>query len=115
MKWCRFEFGGKTAFGIVEDAEVIPVRGSPFEGYVRTAERVSLDSVRLLVPVVPGTFFCAGMNYAGHVREVAAKTGQSPNLPSRAEIGYRANSALIAHGENIVKPDRKSTRLNSSH
>lgn len=104
MKWCRFEFGGKTAFGIVEDAEVIPVRGSPFEGYVRTAERVSLDSVRLLVPVVPGTFFCAGMNYAGHVREVAAKTGQSPNLPSRAEIGYRANSALIAHGENIVKP-----------
>ena len=104
MKWCRFEASGKTAFGIVEDDSVVPVRGSPFEGYERTAERLALDAVRLLVPVVPGTFFCAGLNYAGHIREVAAKIGESPKLPERAEIGYRANNALIAHGENIVKP-----------
>ncbi len=104
MKWCRFEAAGKTAYGIVEDEVVIPVRGSPFDGYVRSAERLALDSVRLLVPVVPGTFFCAGLNYAGHIREVAAQIGELPKLPARAEIGYRANSALIAHGESIVKP-----------
>ena len=104
MKWCRFESAGKTAYGIVEDDSVVPVRGTPFEGYERSAERLHLGSVRLLVPVVPGTFFCAGLNYAGHIREVAAKIGESPNLPTRAEIGYRANSALIAHGENIIKP-----------
>ena len=62
MKWCRFEASGKTALGIVEDDSVVPVRGSPFEGYERTAERLALDAVRLLVPVVPGTFFCAGLS-----------------------------------------------------
>ena len=34
----------------------------------------------------------------------AAKRGIAPVFPTRPDIGYRANSALIAHGENIVKP-----------
>lgn len=102
--WCRFRAAGKIAYGIVEDNHVIPVQGSPFEGHVRSAERLALADVKLLVPVVPGTFFCAGMNYAQHVTEVAAKVGMPPSLPTRAEIGYRANSALIAHDEDIVKP-----------
>lgn len=104
VKWCRFEAAGRVSYGIVEGASVIPVRGSPFTGHERSAERLALDAVKLLVPVVPGTFFCAGLNYAGHIREVAEKIGEKPNLPTRAEIGYRANSALIAHGDDIVKP-----------
>lgn len=103
-KWCRFEAAGKTAFGMVEGDRVTAVRGSPFSGYERSDETLALSAVKLLVPTVPGTFFCAGLNYAGHIREVAEKIGEQPNLPSRAEIGYRANNALIAHGENIVKP-----------
>jgi len=41
----------------------------------------------------------AGLNYAEHVIEAARKRGQEPNLPQAADIGYRANNALIAHGE----------------
>ncbi len=44
------------------------------------------------------------MNYPEHVREVAAKLGQTPALPTQADIGYRANNALTAHGETIVIP-----------
>ena len=36
--------------------------------------------------------------------EAAKKRGQEPNLPPNADIGYRANNALIAHGEDIVIP-----------
>ena len=59
--------------------------------------------LRLLPPVVPGTFFCAGLNYAGHAARAAA-AGQAHAVPSRPEVGYRANSALIGPGEPIVRP-----------
>lgn len=104
MIWCRFEANGRIAYGIVEGDRVIPVAGSPFGDYTRGAESLALDTVKLLVPVVPGTFYCAGINYADHVHKMAARRGQEPKLPQRAEIGYRANSALVAHGEAIVKP-----------
>jgi 2-keto-4-pentenoate hydratase/2-oxohepta-3-ene-1,7-dioic acid hydratase in catechol pathway len=53
---------------------------------------------------VPSTFFCVGVNYADHVRRMAEKRGKQPEFPTQPDIGYRANNALIAHEENIVKP-----------
>jgi 2-keto-4-pentenoate hydratase/2-oxohepta-3-ene-1,7-dioic acid hydratase in catechol pathway len=35
---------------------------------------------------------------------MAKKRGEEPNIPPNADIGYRANNALIAHNENIVIP-----------
>jgi 2-keto-4-pentenoate hydratase/2-oxohepta-3-ene-1,7-dioic acid hydratase in catechol pathway len=80
------------------------VRGSPVEVWERTGQKLKRPVVRLLVPVSPPTFYAAGMNYPEHVREVAEKIGQKPNLPTHADIGYRANNALIAQHETIVIP-----------
>jgi len=104
MRWARIEWNGSPSYAVVEGDTVIPVRGSPLDAWERTPERLKLDAVKLLVPIVPPTFYAAGMNYPEHVREVAEKVGQKPNLPTRAEIGYRANNALIAHNEPIVIP-----------
>ena len=104
MRWARFEQNGQTGYGVVEGDIVIPVRGSPFDAWERTSTRLPLSSVKLLVPVIPPTFYAAGMNYAEHVREIAEKVGQKPNLPTQPDIGYRTNNALIAHGEPIVIP-----------
>jgi 2-keto-4-pentenoate hydratase/2-oxohepta-3-ene-1,7-dioic acid hydratase in catechol pathway len=104
MRWARFEQNGQTSYGVVEGDIVIPVRGSPFDAWERTGTRLPLSSVKLLVPVIPPTFYAAGMNYAEHVREIAEKVGQKPNLPTQPDIGYRTNNALIAHGEPIVIP-----------
>jgi 2-keto-4-pentenoate hydratase/2-oxohepta-3-ene-1,7-dioic acid hydratase in catechol pathway len=104
MRWARFEQDGTPTYGVVEGEEIIPVRGSPFDSWERTSTRLQLSDVKLLVPVVPPTFYAAGMNYLEHVREIAEKVGQKPNLPTQADIGYRANNALIAHGEAIVIP-----------
>jgi 2-keto-4-pentenoate hydratase/2-oxohepta-3-ene-1,7-dioic acid hydratase in catechol pathway len=108
MRWIRYEGDGKAVYGIVEGDQVTEVRGDPFAGYERTASRRPLSSVKLLVPVEPRTFYCAVLNYAEHVIEPARKRGQEPNLP---DIGYRANNALVAHGEPIVIPADATERV----
>ncbi len=104
MRWARFDQNGHPCYCVIEGDTVIPVRGSPFEAWERTAERLKLSETKLLVPVIPPTFYAAGMNYAEHVMEVAEKLGRKPNLPPNADAGYRTVNALIADGENIVIP-----------
>ena len=104
MRWIRYEANGTPVYGIVEDEEVTEVRGDPFAGYERTTDHRPLSSVKLLVPVEPRTFYCAVLNYRDHFIEAARKRGQEPKLPKSPDIGYRANNALVAHGEPIVIP-----------
>jgi 2-keto-4-pentenoate hydratase/2-oxohepta-3-ene-1,7-dioic acid hydratase in catechol pathway len=111
MRWVCYEVNGQPVYGILEGDAVTEVRGDPFAGYEKTATRRAFSSVKLLVPVVPRTFYCAGLNYADHVIEAARKRGQEPNLPTAADIGYRANNALIAHGEPIVIPADATERV----
>jgi 2-keto-4-pentenoate hydratase/2-oxohepta-3-ene-1,7-dioic acid hydratase in catechol pathway len=104
MKWCRFQSGNKAAYGIIEGDRVTEVSGSPFDSYTKTSNTYSLSSVKLLVPVVPPTFYAAGINYPEHVTWAARMRGEEPNLPKKADVGYRANNALIAHEEPIIVP-----------
>src|SRR5215469_16115761 len=86
MRWIRYEANGRPTYGILEGDMVTEVRGDPFAGYERTTIRHPMTSVRLMVPVEPRTFYCAGLNYAEHVIEAARKRGQEPNLPQAADI-----------------------------
>jgi len=101
MIWCRFEDAGRARYGLVEEDYVVPVTGGPFGIYKRLNRKRRLADVRWLPPVVPGTFFCAGLNYRGHAERAAY--GGHP-APSRPEIGYRANNALTGHLSPIVRP-----------
>jgi 2-keto-4-pentenoate hydratase/2-oxohepta-3-ene-1,7-dioic acid hydratase in catechol pathway len=111
MRWIRYAAEGRESYGILEGDDVVEVRGDPFAGYERLAARRKLSAVRLLVPVIPRTFYAAGLNYADHVIAVANKRGETPKLPPAADIGYRANNALIAHGEPIVVPADATERV----
>ncbi|MBI2872695.1 MAG: fumarylacetoacetate hydrolase family protein [Chloroflexi bacterium] len=104
MKIARFQRGNQVAYGVVEGDQVIELEGSPFEGIRRTRRSYPLAQVKLLVPVVPSTFYAAGVNYMDHVRRMAAITGRQASPPKAADVGYRANNALIAHEEAIVIP-----------
>ena len=105
MRWIRYEAEGTTSYGIVEGDEIEEVSGSPFGSYGQTGARRALDSVRILVPVVPRTFYCAGLNYVDHLKVADPGLGLSvADVPKYPNIGYRANNALIAHGEPIVIP-----------
>jgi 2-keto-4-pentenoate hydratase/2-oxohepta-3-ene-1,7-dioic acid hydratase in catechol pathway len=104
MIWCRFDDSGRARYGLVDGDLVVPVSGGPFGRY-RRLRRAPLRAAEIawLPPVVPGTFFCAGFNYKGHAeRAVVHGTGQA--VPTRPEIGYRANNALVGHLAPVVRP-----------
>src|SRR5690606_39025201 len=104
MIWCRFDAGEGPRYGVVEGEQVEEVDGSPFAGYREVGRNHALSAVKLLVPVIPSTFYCAGVTYRDHVIRMAAMRGEEPVFPKQADIGYRTNNALIAHGEPIVIP-----------
>ena len=101
MIWCRYEDADGPVYGLVEDGVATAVTGNPFGDYEKSERRIPVSELRLLPPVTPNTFFCAGLNYRAHA-ERAAYGGHA--IPERPEIGYRANSALTGHGSPIVRP-----------
>ena len=106
MRWINFTPPGATrpAYGILEGDRIVEVAGDPFNGHEKTARRHALADVKIDVPLIPRTFYAAGLNYVEHVLEGAKKRGETPNIPPKADIGYRAVNALIAHGEDVVIP-----------
>lgn len=104
MKWVRYQQDGRARYGILDGAQVTEVVGDPFDGYETTSITHDFAGLDLLVPVMPRTFYCVGLNYAEHASEAAKKAGTVANLPVQPDVGYRAQNALIAHGEDIVIP-----------
>ena len=97
MKWCRFTSGGTTTFGIIEGGTVTEVSGSPFDSYTVTSNIHKLSDVQLEVPVIPPTFYAAGINYPEHVTWAAQMRGQEPNLPKKADVGQCLGARWTRH------------------
>jgi 2-keto-4-pentenoate hydratase/2-oxohepta-3-ene-1,7-dioic acid hydratase in catechol pathway len=104
MIWCRFQKDKLVSYGIVEHDTIVAVEGDPFAGYRTTRDQFKLSDVKLLVPVIPGTFYAIGSNYHNHVVGRAKVKGTEPKFYDRPRVGYRANSALVATGEDVIKP-----------
>ena len=104
MRWSRFSYNGKDAFGIVEGENIIEVSGNPFENYKKTANRFGLNEVELLPPAVPKSIYCAGQNYLDHIVKSAKRKGLDPIIPQKPDFNYRAVNSLIGHGGNIIIP-----------
>jgi 2-keto-4-pentenoate hydratase/2-oxohepta-3-ene-1,7-dioic acid hydratase in catechol pathway len=111
MKWCRLRTESGPSFGIVEGDLIEIVNGTPFEKYERTSRRMEVHEAKLLPPVIPGTFYAIGSNYRGHVLKMAEAHGRSPIFYDRPRVGYRANSALIGHDDDIIKPPDASDQF----
>src|SRR6476659_6544522 len=112
MRWIRFTADGRTAYGSLDGETVSEISGEPWGAHSPTGKTHKLSAVKLEVPVIPRTFYAAGINYAAHIREMAEKRGEKPVFPEKADIGYRANNALIAHGETMVVPKDTTEKVN---
>jgi len=104
MRYARFKKDSTIACGIVERDTIKVIAGEILDEGDPTGETHALDSVQLLPPVIPETFYAAGLNYVTHIMEQAEARGAKPNIPGKPDIGYRANNALIGHNETIVIP-----------
>jgi 2-keto-4-pentenoate hydratase/2-oxohepta-3-ene-1,7-dioic acid hydratase in catechol pathway len=111
MRWVHYTAGGHTAYGILEGDTIHETVGDLFASPSRTGKTHALQAVKIEIPLIPRTFYCAGLNYVRHLTEAANKRGEVPNIPKRAEIGYRAQNALIAHDENVVIPKDATEKI----
>src|SRR4029079_14021782 len=96
----------------LEGDTIKQLSGAPWADAKPTGQTASVSGVTLEVPVVPPTFYAAGINYAAHIREMAEKRGETPKFPEKADVGYRANNALIAHDQNVVIPAHAPPKIN---
>ena len=98
MRWIRYTAKGNTApaYGILEGDRIIEVAGTPFGAFDKTQRTHKLGDVRIELPVVPPTFYAVGFNYTDHIMKVAARTGQSPNLPTQPDGPLEAYTNFMA-------------------
>ncbi|MDQ4086169.1 MAG: fumarylacetoacetate hydrolase family protein [Actinomycetota bacterium] len=104
MRIARFTTGEDPRFGVVgtgDDEGVIAVLvGDPlYQGIEPTGERVAVEDVRLLAPVIPRSkVVCVGHNYADH----AAELGN--DLPEEPLLFLKPNTSVVGPGDPISYP-----------
>lgn len=108
MRIARFSVGSEVAFGVVEgevaadQAEIAVLASHPYGPLEFSGERVPLDRVRLLAPVLPSKVLAFAKTYADHAREMG---GEPPSDPV---MFLKPSTAVIGHGDAIVLPPHSS-------
>ncbi|HCV28256.1 MAG TPA: hypothetical protein DGB32_08015 [Dehalococcoidia bacterium] len=110
MRIARFEVGRLARYGVVEGDSVVEIRGDVFGSFDTTSTSHSLSEVSLLAPVTPRQMFGPGLNFADHLHEATAITGQSEMAPT-PEPWLKAINAIINPGDNIVIPYDSTTGI----
>ncbi len=107
MKIARFSHAGAISFGVVDETEIVVLKGDPmFAGFDPTGERVSLADVTLLAPVIPRSKVVAvGKNYRAHAAEMG---GEAPAEPLLFLV---PNTAVIGPNDKIVRPTALTDRV----
>ncbi len=104
MRIARFtppkEVSASPLFGVVSGDVVEILAGDPlYAGITKTGEKVALDSVKLLAPVIPRSkVVCVGKNYADHAKEMDSAVPQQP------VIFIKPNTSVIGPDDAIVWP-----------
>jgi 2-keto-4-pentenoate hydratase/2-oxohepta-3-ene-1,7-dioic acid hydratase in catechol pathway len=104
VRIARFTNGEDPKYAVVEGedgAETLAVMsGDPlFQTVQLTGERVPLEAVRLLAPVIPRSKVVAvGRNYTDHAAELGNEVPKEPLL------FFKPNTAVIGPGDPIVLP-----------
>jgi len=104
MRIARFTTGDEPQFGVVgagdDEGVIAALVGDPlYQGVEPTGERVALDDVRLLAPVIPRSkVVCVGLNYSDHAAELGME------IPDEPLIFIKPNTSVVGPGDPISYP-----------
>ncbi|HLS26662.1 MAG TPA: fumarylacetoacetate hydrolase family protein [Beutenbergiaceae bacterium] len=101
MQIARFAHGDDPRYAVVDDGDLVVLSGDPLYTPIDpTGERVPMDSVRLLAPVIPRSKVVAiGRNYADHAAELGNE------VPERPLVFLKPNTAVVGPDDPILLPD----------
>lgn len=104
MRIARFtppkEISASPLYGIVVGEQIEILAGDPlYAGITKTGEKVPLEKVKLLAPVIPRSkVVCVGKNYADHAKEMDSA------VPEQPVIFIKPNTSVIGPDDAIVWP-----------
>jgi len=126
MKLCTFELAGAARIGIVLDEEIVdlaaaapelpremsalldagePALRAARDAAARAKNRIALDSVRLLAPILrPPKFLAIGLNYADHIAEAKLETPKFPTV-------FNKQSTCVTGPREPIHLPRVSSKL----
>ena len=101
MQIARFALGDDPRYGVVDGDDLVVLSGDPLYAEINpTGQRVPIDSVRLLAPVIPRSKVVAvGRNYAEHAAELGNEVPESPL------VFLKPNTSVIGPDDPILLPD----------
>lgn len=97
-RYVRFALDGNPTYGVLDGDEVAVISPYPFMAHEPTGQRVPLQGLRLLAPVIPSKVVCVGRNYGRH----AAELGNA--LPGEPLLFLKPSSSVIGPEEPIRHP-----------
>ncbi|UQA92926.1 fumarylacetoacetate hydrolase family protein [Streptomyces halobius] len=98
MRIARFSIDGNVGFGVVEGDELDVIKGHPFAEFERSGQKVPLDKIRLLPPVLPNKVVAIGRNYAEHAAELGTTV---PDVPVTF---FKPSTSVVGPGDPIAYP-----------
>lgn len=104
MRVARFAGDDDPRFGLIGQEDGVPtiavLKGDPlYAGFELTGQKIALEQVRLLAPVIPRSkVIGVGRNYPAHAEELGHQ------VPERPLIFLKPNTSVVGPGEPIVYP-----------
>jgi 2-keto-4-pentenoate hydratase/2-oxohepta-3-ene-1,7-dioic acid hydratase in catechol pathway len=109
VRIARFSLDGNVAFGVVEgDAETEGgpvldiIKGHPFAEFERSGQKLPMDKVRLLPPVLPNKVVAIGRNYAEHAKELGNE------VPDTPVVFFKPSTSVCGPHDPIAYPSFSS-------
>jgi 2-keto-4-pentenoate hydratase/2-oxohepta-3-ene-1,7-dioic acid hydratase in catechol pathway len=97
-RYVRFASDEGPRYGVLEGTEVAVIAPHPFASHQPTGERVPVQGLHLLAPVIPSKIVCVGKNYRDHAAEMDSE------IPDEPLFFLKPSSAVIGPGEAIRLP-----------
>src|SRR5262245_50913408 len=95
-RYVRYQAGGQTSYGVVEQNTVHELSGDLFGATKRTGKSLPLAQVKLLAPVQPRNVIAVGLNYKSHLGE--RKAAEYPGLFAKYP------TSIVGPDDAIVRP-----------
>jgi 2-keto-4-pentenoate hydratase/2-oxohepta-3-ene-1,7-dioic acid hydratase in catechol pathway len=98
MRIVRYSHDGQLSFGVLEGETIAAITPHPFAPFEYSGERLALDEVRLLAPVLPTKVVAVGKNYADHAKEMG------DDVPEEPIIFLKPSTSVVGPGDPIIYP-----------
>lgn len=105
VRFVRVLHEGQPRYGVPDGSEVALIDPHPFARHRPTGERLSVEGLRLLAPVIPSKVVCVGKNYADHAAEMGGEVPEEPLL------FLKPSSSVIGPGDPIRLPTDRSQEV----